>query len=187
MLNDNMNVISQKIKILIPLSQIQKRLSELGEDITDYYKTKVSEKKPLVVIIIQKGASIFGADLIREIKLPLDLRFMRVVSYKGMTRPQGDPEIFDEIRSGIEGDYVLVVEDILDSGKTLVFVKEYLTELRPKSLNFTVLLLKRAKRKVKAPRIRFKAFDIPNKFVIGYGLDHNELYRNLPYIGTIED
>ncbi len=176
-----------KIKTLISTSRIQKRISELGKEITGYYKNKVSEEKPLVVIIVQKGASIFGADLIRKIKLPLDLRFMRVVSYRGKTRPQSDPEIFDEIKSGIEDDHVLVIEDILDTGKTLVFIKGYLTKLQPKSLNFAVLLVKKINRVVRTPRIKFKAFNIPNKFVIGYGLDHNEIYRNLPYIGTIED
>ncbi len=178
---------SIKIKTLITAEQIQKRVSELGKEITNHYKNKVSEKKPLVVIIVQKGASIFGADLVRKIKLPLDLRFMRVVSYKGKTRPQSDPEIFDEIKSGIEGDNVLIVEDILDTGKTLVFIKNYLTKLQPKSLDVVVLLAKRIKRKVKTPRIKFKGFNIPNKFVVGYGLDFNEIYRNLPYIGIIEN
>lgn len=175
-----------KIKVLISANQIQRRVSELAKEITKYYKAQVSEEKPLVVIIVQKGASIFGADLVRKIKLPLDLRFMRVVSYRGMTKPQGDPEIFDEIKSGIEGDHVLVIEDILDTGKTLFFINDYLTKLYPESLNFAVLLVKKVKRKVKTPKIRFKAFNIPNKFVIGYGLDYNEIYRNLPYIGTID-
>ena len=178
---------SYQIKTLITAKQIQKRVSELGKEITDYYKDKVSEKKPLVVIIVQKGASIFGADLVRKIKLSSDLRFMRVVSYKGETKPRSDPEIFDEIKSGIEGDHVLVVEDILDTGKTLVFVNDYLTKLQPMSLNFTVLLVKRIKKKIKTPQIKFKGFGIPNKFVIGYGLDFNEIHRNLPYIGVVED
>lgn len=171
-----------KIKPLISASQIQKRVSKLGEEITKYYKNKVSEKRPLVVVIVQKGASIFAADLVRKIKLPIDLRFMRVVSYKGKTKPQSDPEIFDKIKSGIKNDHVLVIEDILDTGKTLAFVKDYLNKLQPRSLNFAVLLVK----KVKSPKIRFKAFDIDDKFVIGYGLDYNEIYRNLPYIGTIK-
>lgn len=178
---------SYQIKTLITAEQIQKRVSELGKEITNYYENKVSEKKPLVIIIVQKGASIFGADLVRKIKLPSDLRFMRVVSYKGETKPQSDPEIFDEIKSGIEGDNVLVVEDILDTGKTLVFVNDYLTKLQPTSLDFVVLLTKKIKRKVKVPQIKFKGFNISDKFVIGYGLDFNEIYRNLPYIGVIEN
>lgn len=182
-----MTKIIQKIKILISADQIQKKVSDLAKEITQYYKHKASEKKPLVVIIVQKGASIFAADLVRKIKLPLDLRFMRVVSYKGKTTPQSDPEIFDKIKSGIVGDHVLVVEDILDTGKTLVFVKNHLTKLEPKSLNFVVLLVKKIKREFKVPRIRFGGFDIPDKFVVGYGLDYNELYRNLPHIGTIKD
>ncbi len=176
-----------KIKTLITAEQIQKRVSELGKEITNYYGNKVSEKKPLVIIIVQKGASIFGSDLVRKIKLPSDLRFMRVVSYKGETRPQSDPEIFDEIKSGIKGDNVLVVEDILDTGKTLVFIEDYLTKLQPMSLNFATLLVKKIKRKTKAPRIKFMGFHIPNKFVVGYGLDFNEIYRNLPYIGVMEN
>lgn len=174
----------ENIKVLISTKQIQKRVSELGKEITNFYKNKVSEKKPLVVVIVQKGASIFGADLIRKINLPLDLRFMRVVSYRGKTKPQSDPEIFDEIKSGIENDHVLVIEDILDSGKTLVFVQDYLTKLQPKSLNFAVLLVK--PRAIAVPQIKFKAFDIPDEFVIGYGLDYKELYRNLPYIEIIK-
>ncbi len=176
-----------KISILISAKQIQKRVSELGREITNFYKNKVSEGKPLIIIIIQKGASIFGADLVRKIKLPLDLRFIRVMSYKGKTKPQGDPEIFDKIKSGIKDDHVLVVEDILDTGKTLAFVKDCLNKLKPESLNFTVLLVKKIKRQVKTPRIKFKAFAIPNKFVIGYGLDYNEIYRNLPYVGIVKD
>ncbi len=175
------------IKILISSRQIQKRVDELGNEITKYYKNKVSEKKPLVIIIVQKGASIFGADLVRKIKLPLDLRFIRVVSYRGKTMPQSDPEIFDKIKSGIENDHVLVIEDILDTGKTLTFIEDYLNDLRPASLNFAVLLIKKMKRVAKIPRVRFKAFAISNKFVIGYGLDYNEIYRNLPYVGVIEN
>lgn len=177
----------KKTKILISANEIQGQVSKLGKEITKYYKNKVSEKRPLIIIIVQKGASIFGADLVRRIKLPLDLRFMRVVSYRGETSPRGDPEIFDKIKSGIKGDHVLVVEDIFDTGKTLVFVKNYLDKLRPKSLNFAVLLVKKIKRTIRAPRIRFKAFNIPDKFVIGYGLDYNEIYRNLPHIITIKD
>lgn len=182
-----MTEIIQRIKILISAAHIQKKISELGRDITNYYKNKASDKKPLVVIVVQKGASIFAADLVRKIKLPLDLRFMRVVSYKGKTTPQSDPEIFDKIKSGIAGDHVLVVEDILDTGKTLVFVKNHLTKLEPKSLNFVVLLVKKIKREVRVPQIRFKGFDISDKFIVGYGLDYNEICRNLPYIGTIEN
>lgn len=176
-----------KIRVLISQNQIQKRVSELGKQITEYYKNKVSENKPLVIVIVQKGASIFGADLVRKIKLPLDLRFIRVVSYRGKTMPQSDPEIFDKIKSGIENDHVLVVEDILDTGKTLAFIKSYLNNLQPLSLNFTVLLVKTIKRAVKTPRIKFKAFNVPNKFVIGYGLDYKEIYRNLSYIGVVKD
>lgn len=178
---------SYQIKTLITAKQIQKRVSELGKEITNYYKNKVSEKKPLVVIIVQKGASIFGADLVRKIKLPSDLRFMRVVSYKGETKPQSDPEIFDEIKSGIKGDNVLVVEDTLETGKTLAFINNYLTKLQPKSLNFAVLLIKKIKRQAKVPRVRFVGFYRSSKFVVGYGFDFNEIHRNLPYIGVIED
>lgn len=177
----------QAIKILISAKQIQKRVSELGKQITNFYKNKVSEESPLVIIIVQKGASIFGADLVRKIKLPLDLRFIRVVSYRGKTMPQSDPEIFDKIRSGIESDHVLVVEDILDTGKTLFFIKSYLSKLRPMSLSFAVLLVKNVKRTIRPPRVKFKAFNVPNKFVIGYGLDYNEIYRNLPYVGIVND
>ena len=176
----------QKIKPLISENQIQKSVSELGKKITIFYKNKVSEQKPLVVIIIQKGAVIFAADLVRKINLPVDLRFIRVSSYQGKTVPQGDPEIFDKIKSGIKGDHVLVVEDILDTGKTLAFINNYLIKLQPKSLNFTILLIKKMQRKIGLPLIKFKAFDVEDKFVVGYGLDYNEIYRNLPYIGTIE-
>lgn len=177
---------SQKIETLISASRIQKRVTELGKEITDYYGSGVSEKRPLIVIIVQKGASIFGADLVRKIELPLDLRFMRVVSYKGETKSQSDPEIFDKIKSGIEGDDVLVIEDILDTGRTLRFIKNYLAALQPKSLNFAILLVKKVTREVEIPRVRFRGFDIPNKFVIGYGLDYKEIYRNLPYVGIIK-
>jgi len=182
-----MSKVIRKIKILIPANQLQNRVSKLGREITNYYENKVSEDKPLVVIFVQKGASIFGADLVRSIDLPLDLRFMRVVSYKGKTEPQSDPEIFDEIKSGIENDHVLVIEDVLDSGKTLAFIKDYLIRLKPESLNFAILLIKKTKKKVKVPQIRFKAFEVPNKFIVGYGLDYKEIYRNLPYIGALED
>jgi len=178
---------SHKIKILFTDKQIQQKVAKLGREITNYYKNKVSQKKPLVVIVVQKGASIFSADLFREIKLPAELRFMRVVSYRGKTKPQNDPEIFDKVVSGIKDDHVLVVEDILDTGKTLVFIEDYLNKLQPKSLNFVIMLMKKTKRTIKTPQIKFKAFEVSDKFFVGCGLDYNELYRNLPYIGIIEN
>ena len=174
------------MKTLITANQIRKRISQLGKEINNFYKNKVSKEMPLIVIIIQKGAFMFGADLIRQINLPLDLRFIRISSYRGKTKPQGDPEIFDQIKSGIKNDHVLVVEDVLDTGKTLAFVKTYLSKFKPRSLNFAVLLVKKMTRAVKVPIVKFRAFNIPNKFVVGYGLDYNEIYRNLPHVVTIE-
>ncbi len=185
MIKNNIKMM-KNIKILVSAAKIQKKVIKLGKDITGFYKNKVSEEKPLKVIIIQKGAIIFGADLVREINLPLDLRFMRIRSYLGKTKPQHSPELLDKIQSGIKDNHVLVVEDILDTGNTLFFVKNYLSKFKPRSLNFAVLVVKKMKRKVNIPQVKFKGFDIPNKFVIGYGLDYNEIYRNLPYIGLLD-
>ncbi len=174
------------IKVLIPASRIKKQVSKLGKEISNFYKNKVSKEKPLIVIIIQKGAFMFGADLVRQINLPVDLRFIRIASYKGEIKPQGDPEIFDKIKSGIKNEHILVIEDILDTGKTLVFINNHLKKLRPQSLNYAVLLTKIAKRHVECPKVKFRAFNVPNKFVVGYGLDFNEIYRNLPYVAILE-
>ncbi len=181
------NKFSHKIKVLISADEIKEKVSDLGRKITKYYSDKVSENKPLVVVIIQKGASLFGADLVRNINLPLDMRFMRVSSYQGKKISQKNPEIFDEIKFEIKNNHVLVVEDVLDSGKTLAFIKNYLIKFQPQSLNFAVLLIKNINRKIKVPKIKFKAFSISDKFVVGYGLDYNDLYRNLPFIGLIQD
>tara|TARA_B100001093_G_C26475126_1_gene862367 strand:- start:2 stop:565 length:564 start_codon:yes stop_codon:yes gene_type:complete len=166
--------------ILITEETLQKRVQELGKEITNAYKGQ-----DLAIIAIINGAIIFLADLVRQIKIPLQLDTIRVSSYCDETKPVQEPKIIDKIRLNLNGINVLLVDDILDTGGTLIKVSTIIESMAPASLKTCVLLDKQTPRKnnFKADFIGFK---IPDEFVVGYGLDFAERYRHLPSIGVLK-
>ena len=166
-------------KILVDETAIKKRIQELGAQITQTY-----EGRELAVIAIINGAIIFVADLIRELGLPIQLDCVRISSYRDEVIPIQAPEIIDKIRLDLKGLDVLVIDDILDSGSTLFLVVEILKAMNPASLKTCVLLDKNTTRTVDF-EADFVGFQIPDEFVVGYGLDFAERYRQLPCIGVL--
>lgn len=167
-------------KILISEDEIRKRIKELGRRISKDYKGKFPH-----LICILKGAAIFLSDLIREIDIHMSLDFMGVSSYGSSTESSGILKITKDIDQPIEGRHVLIVEDIVDTGLTLTYLRKLLFSRKPKSLKTCALLNKKARRKVDVP-VEYYGFEIPDEFVVGYGLDFNEKYRNLPYISVLK-
>lgn len=168
-------------KILLTEEQIQARIRELGEGLTAEY----AGKNPIVVGVL-KGVVIFYADMIRQIKVPCQMDFMRVSSYKG-TESTGKAVFGGKMSENIEGRHVLILEDIFDTGNSLSFLCDHLLEKKPASLKICTLLDKPERRN---PAVTVKpdwvGFTVPNEFVVGYGLDYNEAYRHLPYIGVLK-
>lgn len=167
-------------KILFSREELLKRIAELGEEITRDYKGK-----NLLVLAILKGAVPFMADLIQNIKLPLTYDFMAVSSYGASTTSSGVVRIMKDLERSVEGVHILIVEDIVDTGLTLKYLKENLSARNPKSVKIVTLLDKPDRRKVEV-KPDYNGFTIPDEFVVGYGLDFNEQYRNLPYIGILK-
>ncbi|MBI5756012.1 MAG: hypoxanthine phosphoribosyltransferase [Nitrospirae bacterium] len=167
-------------KPLIPQREIEKRVRELGTKITADY-----DGKELLMICLLKGAYIFFADLVRNIQLPVMVDFMMVSSYGAGTTSSGSVKIIQDLSSPIKGKDILIVEDIVDSGLTLSYLYKTLKAKRPRSLKVCVLLDKVERRKHSIP-IDYIGFTIPNKFIIGYGLDYQDKYRNLPYIAVLD-
>lgn len=167
-------------QIIISEEALQKRIAELGAEISrDYQGCK------LHLICILRGGVIFLADLMRKITIPNTIDFMAVSSYGvGARRSTGDVRITLDLQEDIRGRDVLIVEDIVDSGYTIATVMEFLKTRHPKSLAVCTLLDKAERREVEVP-IKYRGFVIPDKFVFGYGLDIDELYRNLPFIGSV--
>ena len=174
-----MEILKKDIKVLYTMEEIQKRIKELGAQITKDY-----DGKELVVICILKGAIFYTVDLVKNIDLDLNLEFMKVSSYEG-TESTGVITIKQDITSDIKGKDVLVVEDIIDTGRTLRVLREELLKRGPSSLKITTFLEKKERREVEM-EADYVGYEIPNKFVVGYGLDVDEKFRNLPYIGYIE-
>lgn len=167
-------------EVLIEAEAIQKRVRELGEAITRDY-----EKKDLLLVGVLKGAAFFLVDLARAISLPLALDFIAVSSYGPSTKSSGVVSIRKDLDESIADKDVLLVEDIVDTGLTLSYLLRILQARQPRSLEVCALLDKPARRIVEPP-IAYKGFEIPDKFVIGYGLDYKQRYRNLPFIGTLK-
>jgi hypoxanthine phosphoribosyltransferase len=167
-------------KILFSEKQLQSKVHELGACISSDY-----QKKNLVVVGVLKGAIVFLADLIREIKVPLSLDFMVTSSYGMSTHASGVVRILKDLDEDIAGKDVLIVEDIIDTGLTLSYLKDNLLARGPASLKICTLLDKPLRRKV-VLLPDYKGYNIPDEFVVGYGLDYGERYRNLPYIGVLK-
>ena len=166
------------MQILISASQIKQRVKELGEQLSADYKDK-----NVVIICVLKGAVVFLADLLRALSIPVELDFVRLSSYGKKTESSGVISIIQNITSDIQHKDVLIVEDIVDTGTTLDFLKKYLLSQNPSSLKICTLLDKPSRRG-KYIKIEYIGFEIPNCFVVGYGLDYNEKYRNLPYVAV---
>jgi len=168
------------MKILIDEKKIETRVAELGVQIAADYCDK-----DLVVIGILKGAVLFMADLIKRIDIPLSIDFMAVSSYGKSTRSSGVVRILKDLDEEIEGKDVLIVEDIVDTGLTLKFLAENILSRNPKSLKTCCLLDKPSRRKVDV-KVNYVGFEIPDEFVVGYGLDYAQKYRNLPFVGVVD-
>lgn len=166
--------------VLLTREEIAAKVQELGKQITRDYVGK----KPVLVCIL-KGAAVFFADLIREISLPLTLDFMAISSYGSATKTSGVVRILKDLDNDILGKDVIVVEDIVDSGITLSYLTKILMQRGAKSLRIAALLDKPARRKVQDLTVDYSCFNIPDAFVVGYGLDFNQTYRNLPDIGIL--
>ena len=165
--------------ILYTKDQLAEAVKKLGQQITKDYEGK----KPVMICIL-KGASVFFVDLIREIDLPLEIDFMVVSSYGASTKSSGEVKMVKDLDRSINGRDVIVVEDIVDSGMTLSFLKRTLLGRGASSLRIATLLDKPARRRVEL-EVDYSCFEIPDAFVVGYGLDYNETYRNLPDIGIL--
>lgn len=167
-------------RVLISGEEIQSRVRELGEEITRDY----AGSSPVLIGVL-KGAFVVMADLSRSIRLPLEYDFMAVSSYGAATQTSGVVRILKDLDHDIEDRDVLVIEDIVDSGLTLNYLLKNLRSRRPASLEVCALLQKKGIQRV-ALDIRYKGFEIPPEFVVGYGLDFDERYRNLPYVATLK-
>ena len=167
--------------ILISEQQLKEKIAELGAQITEDYKGK-----DLLLVSILKGACVFLSDLMRKVDLPLAIDFMCVSSYAKGTVTQGRAKIIKDLDVDIAGKDVLIVEDILDSGVTLSHVMEILRSRKPASLRLCSLLEKPERHRVEVP-LDYVGFVVPDEFVVGYGLDYAEEYRNLPYVGVLKE
>ena len=167
-------------KVLVDEVTIRKRIRELGDVINREYA-----RKDLLLVSVLKGSIIFMADLIRAITIPHEIDFMATSSYGAGTSSSGVVRILKDLNSSIEGRNVVVVEDIIDSGHTLSYLLRILQERRPASLRIMTLLDKPERREV-AIHVDWVGFSFPNEFVVGYGLDYDEIYRNLPFIGVLK-
>ena len=168
-------------EVLIDESTLQGRIAELGAQVTEDYRGV-----DLLLIGVLKGAVFFMADLMRHVDLPCEVDFMAISSYGSGVDSSGVVRILKDLDVSIEGRNVLVVEDIIDSGLTLSYLLRALEAREPTSLEICALLTK-PERRVEDVRCRYVGFEIPNRFVIGYGLDFGERYRNLPYVAVLRD
>ena len=168
------------LKVLVTEEELQKRVAELGEALYG----KFQGKTPLFLGVL-KGSFIFMADLIRATQLKSDLEFMSVSSYANATESSGRVRIVQDVQQDITGRDVIIVEDILDSGNTLAYLKQYLLNKGAASITIVTLLDKPARR-AKAITADFAGFVVPDEFVVGYGLDYAQKYRNVPYIGVLK-
>ena len=166
-------------EILIDADGLRARIGELGEEVSAHYAGQ-----DLLLIGVLKGAVFFMADLMRHLTVPCEVDFMAISSYGASTDSSGIVRILKDLDINIEGRNVLVVEDIIDSGLTLSYLMRSLKARKPASLEICALLTKPERREIDVP-VKYIGFEIPNRFVIGYGLDFAERYRNLPYVGVL--
>jgi hypoxanthine phosphoribosyltransferase len=169
------------LEVLIDEDSLQTRIAELGDEVSADYAGR-----DLLLIGVLKGAVFFMADLMRHLTVPCEIDFMAVSSYGASTDSSGVVRILKDLDINIEGRHVLVVEDIIDSGLTLSYLMRNLESREPATLEVCALMTKPERREIDLP-VRYVGFEIPNRFVIGYGLDFAERYRNLPYVGVFDE
>jgi hypoxanthine phosphoribosyltransferase len=167
-------------QVLFNEEQIKFRIAEIASQINDDYQ----DKHPVFVGVL-KGVFIFMADLLRKIEIDCDVDFLAISNYSNDARNRGMVRLVKDLEISIEGRHVLFIEDVIDTGLTLNFLLRNLQERNPASLRVCTLFNKASRRLIELP-IQYKGFDLPDKFVVGYGLDYNEKYRNLPYVGIIK-
>ena len=171
------------IKVFLSEEEIKNKVAQLGKQISDDYR---GEDKNLILIAILKGSVVFLSDLMRNIDIDLSIDFMVVSSYGSGTESSGNIKIVKDLDINIQNYDLLIVEDILDSGRTLSKLIDILKMRNPKSLKVCTLLDKPERRVVKDVNVDYVGFHIPDEFVVGYGLDYAQKYRNLPYIGVVK-
>lgn len=171
---------AEKIKVLITEEEVDARIRELGEKISKEY-----EGKQIHLICVLKGGVFFMCELTKRITVPVSMDFMCVGSYGDGTKSSGVVRLAKDLDESIENKEVLIVEDIIDSGNTLYYLMDVLRQRKPASLRLCTLLDK-PDRRVKDVHVDWTGFEIPDEFVVGYGLDYAQKYRNLPYIGVVE-
>lgn len=169
-----------KIKVLVSEEEVNRRIKEIGEQIS-----KDFEGKEVHLICVLKGGVFFTCELAKRITIPLSLDFMSVSSYGAGTTSSGIVRIVKDLDQPLEGKDVIIVEDIIDSGRTLSYLMDILKKRNPKSMTLCTLLDK-PERRVVDVKVDYVGFNIPDEFVVGYGLDYDQKYRNLPYIGVVE-
>ncbi len=172
----------QDIKhILLSEEEISKKVAEIGAQITENY-----QGKDLILVGVLKGANVFMSDLMRKIDMPIEIDFISVSSYGNSTESSGVVRILKDLDTEIEGKDVIIVEDIIDSGLTLNYLVGNFKSRKPTSVRICTLLDKPERRKVDIP-IDYRGFEIPDEFIVGYGIDYAEGYRNLPYIASLKE
>ena len=169
------------ISVHLTEEQLNKRIAEIGAEITKRF-----QGESVYLVCILKGSIFYTTELAKRIELPMNIDFMTVSSYGSETKSSGIINIKKDLESSIEGKNVILVEDIIDSGYTLSHLCKLLRTRNPKTLTITTLLDKPDRRVVDDVVVDYTGFEIPDKFVIGYGLDYDQRYRNLPYIGVVE-
>ncbi|MEO0116874.1 MAG: hypoxanthine phosphoribosyltransferase [candidate division WOR-3 bacterium] len=169
-----------KVKRLIAEEEIKKRVKELAKEISSDYKNSVP-----VLVGILKGSWVFFADLVREMKIPVICDFISIASYGKKTKSSGRIKLEKGLREKVKGKEIIIIEDIIDTGLSLKYLLQYLKRKKPKSIAICALLDKEERREVKIP-VKYVGFKVPNKFIVGYGIDYAERFRYLPYIGYIE-
>lgn len=167
-------------EILIDEETIQLKVRELGAKIAADYKGK-----DLLLVCVLKGAVMFMSDLMKRIDMPVEIDFMAISSYGSSTKSSGVVRILKDLNKDIEGRSVLIVEDIIDSGLTLAYLVENLRARNPESVEICTILDKPERRKAEI-KVKYSGFKVPDEFVVGYGLDYNEKYRNLPYVAVLK-
>ena len=170
----------EHIRVLLPEEDVDKRIKEIGEQISKDYAGKAVH-----LVCVLKGGSFFMCELAKRITVPVSFDFMSVSSYGSETKSSGVVKIVKDLDEALEGKEVIIVEDIVDSGRTLSYLLEILEKRGPKSLAICTLLDK-PERRVTDIKVNYTGFDIPDEFVVGYGLDYDQRYRNLPYIGVVK-
>ena len=171
---------AEKIRVLLTEEEVDKKIQEIGEQISRDY---AGEQVHLVCVL--RGGAFFMCELAKRITIPVSLDFMSVSSYGGDTKSSGVVKIVKDLDESIDGKDILIVEDIIDSGRTLSYLLEMLQDRGPKSMRLCTLLDK-PERRVVDVKVDYTGFKIPDEFVVGYGLDYDQKYRNLPYIGVVE-